>query len=184
MEQAAEQDIARQLDAGERLLWSGRPGRGVRLRASDGLFIPFSLLWGGFAFFWEFMVFRVKAPFFFRLWGVPFVLVGIYLIAGRFFWDARRRARAVYAVTDRRIILVDGGVRRSTRTLNLKTLNEITLSERRDGSGDVVLGTMPFASPFARGNWPGAGAQVPALEFLPRAREVYDIIRHAQARAA
>jgi len=183
MEHASEQYIARQLDAGERLLWSGRPGQGTRLRASDGLFIPFSLLWGGFAFFWEFMAFRMKAPFFFRLWGVPFVLVGIYMVAGRFFWDARRRARVVYTVTDKRIIVVDGGFYRSTRTLNLKTLNEITLFERRDGSGDVVLGAMPFGTTPARGNWPGAGAQVPTLEFLPRAREVYDIIRHAQARA-
>ena len=184
MEQAPEQDVARELDPGERLLWSGRPGQGIRFRPSDGLFIPFSLLWGGFAFFWEFTVFRMNAPLVFRLWGVPFVLVGLYLIAGRFFWDARRRARAVYAVTDRRIILVEGGSRRSTRTLNLKTLNEVTLSERGDGSGDVVLGTMPLGSTFARGNRPGAGAEVPTLEFLPRAREVYDIIRHAQARAA
>lgn len=182
MELDLEQQIARQLDAGERLLWSGRPGQGIRLQAIDAFLIPFSLMWGGFALFWEFMAFRAEAPFFFRLWGVPFVLVGLYFIAGRFFWDARRRARTVYAVTDRRIILVDGGLARSTRTLNLRTLSEITLSERRDGSGDVVLGSTPFGTRFVRGNWPGAATQVPTLEFLPRAREVYDLIRQAQAR--
>lgn len=184
MDIGLEQSIARELDAGERLLWSGRPVQGVRLQRSDALFIPFSLLWGGFAFFWEFMVLRDGAPLFFRLWGIPFVLVGIYLIVGRFFWDAWRRARTMYGVTDRRIIILSNAPSRSTRTLNLKGLREVTLTERRDGSGDIVFGMPPlFGWHSTRGGWPGTGARGPTFELVPRAREVYNVVRQAQAMA-
>jgi len=182
IEALPDQQIADQfdLDPGERLLWTGYPVLGIRLRASDGYLVPFSLMWGGFAIFWEVMVFREDAPFFFRLWGVPFVAVGLYLIVGRFFWDAYCRGRTVYALTDRRIIIVDGGFSRTSRTVNLKTLPELSLTERRDGSGDIALGVSAGFS----GLWPSRGVQAPALELLPNVREVFNLIRQAQRNAA
>jgi len=129
-------------------------------------------------------VFQTGAPFFFRLWGVPFVAAGLYLTAGRFFYDAYRRAGTTYAVTNRRVILLSGVFYRNTRSLNLSGLDEVTVSQRRDGSGDIALGSPPlFAYRYVPSGWPGASAQPPMLEALPNAREVYDIIREAQRRA-
>jgi hypothetical protein len=97
---------------GERIAWTGRPGQGVRLRAADAFLIPFSLLWGGFAIFWEAtaigFAFRAGEGItsFMALWGIPFVMVGLYLIFGRFFVDAHVRARTFYAVTDRRVLVL------------------------------------------------------------------------------
>ena len=175
----SEQSLAQQLDAGERLLWTGRPGQGLKVRGTDALLIPFSILWGGFAIFWEFTVIRFGAPLMLRLWGVPFVAFGLYLIIGRFVWDARRRSHTVYAVTDRRVMIIEGAARRRIRTLNLRAIDEVALVERRNGSGDVLLGAPPRRFPF--GGWSEDDVQPPRLEFLPRVREVYDIIRQAHA---
>ncbi|HKR36064.1 MAG TPA: hypothetical protein VJT10_14570 [Steroidobacteraceae bacterium] len=66
--------------------------------------IPFSLLWGGFAFFWEYSVLQQKdAPVFFALWGIPFVLAGIYIIIGRFFVDSYQRSRTWWPAISKRM---------------------------------------------------------------------------------
>lgn len=42
-----------ELLANESLLWTGQPERRVIFHKEDILAIPFSLMWGGFAIFWE-----------------------------------------------------------------------------------------------------------------------------------
>jgi Bacterial PH domain len=184
---SAEGDLSAWLTAGERLLWSGRPRGGIRLQASDALLIPFSLFWGGFAIFWETMVLRSNAPLFFALWGVPFVLAGLYIIAGRFVVDAFGRGKTLYGLTDRRIVIVSGLFNRQVHSLPLRTLPEITLSERPDRSGTITFGVPPYpmAGIFGRHvvqNWPGSRQFVPpAFLMIENARYVYDLIQQAQA---
>lgn len=183
--QPIETRLAQHLDPAERLLWSGQPRQGLWVRGSDALMIPFSLMWGGFAFFWETMVILGGAPWFFTLWGVPFVLVGVYIIAGRFFWDAKRRSATCYGVTDRRIVILSGVWSPQVRSVNLRTLGEVSVAERRDGSGNVTFGAAPpMMAWFAGSGWPGMNASMqPTLEGVPRVREVHTIIRQAQSRA-
>ena len=168
------------LDRGERQLWAGRPRQGFVLRAADAFMIPFSIMWGGFAMFWEASVIRSGGPLFFTLWGIPFVLMGLYITIGRFFVDARRRARTTYAVTSDRILISTGFLSMTTRTLDVRALSDVTLDERRDGSGTITFGrTYPRASTFAEGSWPGV-PMPPRFEMIEGAKQVYDIIREAQ----
>src|SRR6185436_3407043 len=179
MEEVAEREIARYLEAGERVLWVGQPARGIRFRPGDIFMIPFSLMWGGFFIFIEFEAFRSQHSVFLQLFLSPFVVVGVYIIAGRFASDAWRRAHTSYAVTDRRVLIVTGPRSRSVSSLVLRTLPVITLAERRDGSGDVVF-SMSDGSHVATGGLVPKGSDVPAmLEFITNARHVYDVILEA-----
>src|SRR5215510_383992 len=98
--------VRKELSSNEKLVWSGSPIQGIRLRAQDALLIPFSLLWGAGAIFWETSVLRGGAPLFFALWGIPFVLIAAYITVGRFFVAARQRARTYYAVTNQRALII------------------------------------------------------------------------------
>jgi hypothetical protein len=168
------------LDRGERQLWAGVPRQGIAFRGADVFMIPFSLLWGGFAVFWEATVARTNAPGFFVLWGIPFVLVGFYITVGRFFIDARRRARTTYAVTSDRVIINSGIFAPTTKSLNVRTISDVTLQERPNGTGTITFGAAnPLAAFYAGTSWPGV-PQTPSFEMIPDARRVYDIIREAQ----
>jgi len=155
------------LDPGERLLWSGRPQQGLLLRSSDWLYIPLSLLWCGFAVAWEALQVLTGGSLFFVLWGIPFVLAGLYLVVGRFFADARRRKKTYYAVTERRILIVPGPARRRVKSIDLKSVSESRLIARRDGRGTIEL-------------WDVDEYPLPPLELIPDAQKVHEIIRQAQ----
>ncbi len=180
-----EQTARSQLARNEKLLWSGQPRRGLRLRPADALLIPFSLMWGGFAIFWEVTVLQHETPGFFALWGIPFVLVGIYLIVGRFFVDAWQRARTYYVLTNQRAMIVCGIINRQIKSLPLRTMSDVTLTERADGSGSIALG--PSAgrySWFAGSGWPGTGNyQPPTFEMIENVRQVHAMLRDAQTSA-
>jgi hypothetical protein len=182
----AERAIRPELGPGEKLLWSGQPRGGIRLRPQDAFLVPFSLMWGGFAIFWELSVVRTNAPLFFRLWGIPFVLVGLHLIVGRFVADAYARGRTMYGLTNQRVIILSGLTGRQTKSLPLRTLGDICLIEQSDRSGTIMLGpTIGAYGWMAGAGWPmTARYQVPALEMIDNAKSVYDQLRVAQASAS
>ena len=119
------------------------------------------------------------------LWGIPFVLVGLYLIVGRFFVDARQRSKTYYGVTDERVIIISGLFRRSLKSLNIDTLTDVSLTEKPDGSGTITLGpTPPWHNWMSGSNWPGSHQHaVPSFDMIENARQAYDIVRGSQRAA-
>lgn len=178
-------ELERELGGGEHLLWSGQPKRGLRLRVTDVFFIPFSLLWTAFAVFWENGVISSGAPFFFMLWGIPFLCIGAYMTVGRFFVDAALRAKTWYGVTNERVLIIGGLFNRTVKSLAIRSLLEIGLEQHRDGSGTITFGpSMPFASWYRGFAWPGMDqAMAPAFDLITDAKVVYAIIRQAQRTA-
>jgi hypothetical protein len=152
-------------EAGERLLWSGGPQSGLMLRAGDIFLIPFSLLWGGFAIFWESMVIRQGASLEFPVFGSFFVVVGMYLIFRRFLTDAFQRRRIAYEVTDRRIVIVTRAWQRRIRSLILGNLGEIELAKGRGGRGTITFGrdTSSAARGYSPRGWQGSGRTRPSI---------------------
>ena len=177
--------LNRELTSGERLLWNGMPAGGIHFRPGDVFAIPFSLLWGGFAIFWEYSVLHTPQAGgtrgFFALWGIPFVLIGLYLIAGRFFVDAYMRARTRYAVTNQRVLILTTFAGQRVRSVSLRALGEMSLREWPGGTGTITFGSSPSFSFVALPGWPGANRNVAAaFELIEGARNVYDLIRKAQ----
>lgn len=191
MIESPEEVLTPHLDPGEKLLWSGQPPSGIRFRAQDAFLIPFSLFWCGFVIFWEFMAARQasKAPgpigMIFPLWGLPFVLVGLYLVFGRFLADSYGRARTAYGVTSDRIVIVAGLFSQQIKSLQLRTLSDVSLAQRRDGSGTITFGAgQPMNAFFPGRSWPGAGRYgPPSFDMIGDAKNVYEIIRAAQRTA-
>ena len=184
--QDAEHEISKELENGERLLWSGIPRQGFLLRPSDAFGIPFSLLWCGFAISMERSA-LADAPLLFKLWGGLFVLVGLYVVCGRFIVDARQRGRTAYGLTNRRIAIVSGVLSRNVKSLQLRTLSDVTLNERSNGSGTITFGPpIPWTRGFHRWGYewpPRAAAMTPAFEAIGDAKNVYARIRAAQGAA-
>lgn len=173
--------ICRELQPGEQLLWAGQPIQGVRFSKSDFLLIPFSLFWGGFAIFWTVGVAAV-APFPVWLFGLPFVAIGLYLMVGRFFFDARKRAHTYYGVTDQRVLAVFGMQSRKINSLDLRSLPGLGLEERPDGRGTITFGPVAGIHAWVRGTgWPMPGQFMPmGFDTIEDARAVHDLIRDAQ----
>lgn len=184
MNSESERLIRREIAANERLLWSGVPEQGLRLQASDIFLVPFSLVWCGFACFWEFMaVSSQNTPFFFKLWGIPFVVIGLYMVIGRFFADAFQRSRTYYGLTDERVVIISGIFFREVTSLMLHALAEVSFREHTNGRGTIVFGPADrsLGADFSRG-WRGSARRVaPSFDAIDDARRVHDLLRQLRA---
>ncbi len=173
--------------AQEQLLWSGSPRRGWALRSTDVFLIPFSILWAGFVLSFEISAIASATSFFHLLWGIPFVLVGLYITVGRFWVDAKVRARTQYGLTGDRLLISTGWPGSPSLTsLPLKSLSTITLKERRDGSGTISFSDGHRFGQLQSGfHLPGMSRLAPTeFEFIENVRSVHDQILEARNEVA
>jgi hypothetical protein len=166
------------------VLWEGRPNIWAYSMRGAWYLIPFSLAWGAFATFWEATAITSGAPIFFLLWGIPFVLAGLYLIFGRILVARREAANTFYAISDSRVLIQSGAFRRTFTELDLRDLPASQLEERSDGSGTITLGPVMGLMRMPPG-WPMAGlyGRPPALEAISGAARVYQTLQDAKAAA-
>jgi len=142
--------IQEELSPDEKLAWVGRP-RPSRMVAGSLPSFFFGLCFTGFALFWLYAAsggfgpprgFRRGGgpPIFFYLFGIPFVLAGLGMLASPFV-AARNARKTCYALTDRRAIVWEGslwnGVR--VRSYRPEELRAMARNQRGDGSGDLVF---------------------------------------------
>ena len=126
------------LRPGESVLWTGQPYQGVfALQPLDAVLIPFSLFWAGFAFVWNAAVWFADSPIFFRLFGIPFLAMGIYITIGRFIHNKIIRSKMSYVLTNHRAFIVKNGSTTTVREVPLTPQLRFAKAIRKDGSGSI-----------------------------------------------
>jgi hypothetical protein len=167
---------------GEHTLWSGKPNPRKIFSKSDIALIPFSIFWCGFAIFWTFSAYRMGGMF--ALFGIPFVIVGLYITFGRFIIRTVRKKNTVYAVTNKRVLVVvfnSAGVRKSSLASSLQDIHNESLSVRPDKTGSITFGSLPFIAynsgfNFSGNNQPG----IPAFIDIDDVETVYALYKKAK----
>jgi hypothetical protein len=146
------QRLQAELAPGESILWAGKPNPKVIFHPSDWGVIPFSLLWAGFFIFWELgvsgygpMAGKGSPSPFLLLWGIPFIIMGQYFIWGRFFYTAWKKARVLYAITNRRALVTVRPPQATVVSAFIDSLPTIEKTLRSDGIGIVSFGARPPA---------------------------------------
>ncbi|MCC6792159.1 MAG: hypothetical protein IT336_10750 [Thermomicrobiales bacterium] len=173
---AGDHDLIRsRLDPGERLLWSGRPRRGIRVPLSRGwlrivgpiVVIALALLW----------VLLISALLHGKLTAIFFmVIVSIftYLLVIERLIDAWRRRNMCYGLSTRRAFVIEGIVRRRIRSVSLDMIVAISCSEHASG-----IGTIHCISPlhtWHRKNKRGETRPVPLFRMIVDPRIVFDLL--------
>lgn len=143
-----ESEIRRDLEAGEKVVWTGTPDASAFARGR-WFHVPFGLFFAGFAVFWMAAPYLLGAgtkngahpPLAFTLFGVPFVVVGLGMASSPL-WMRRKAARSAYVITDRRAIVIEGGVFSNSKTTISyapERLRNIARIDRRGDRGDLVF---------------------------------------------
>jgi len=170
--------LTRRLDPKEKLIWWDRPKLGLMLRRSDLFMIPFSIFWAGFAFAWESAVIAGDAPWLLKLWGIPFVVIGVYILFGRFISDAWRRSRMYYGLTEKRAIIATP---KSLQSIELSGLTELSLREGGNDRGSITFGRDIASGRGRNGSYHWTeGPSAPTFEGIADAARVYAEIRKLQ----
>jgi hypothetical protein len=179
-------EIQPELTNGESVVWSGQPNPSIIFHKEDLFLIPFSLLWGGFAIFWEAGVsgfwgsktHQNGSWSFGILWGIPFVLIGQYLIWGRFFYAAWLKGRTFYAVTNQRVIVIQNGWKRQMASSYIDTLPNLIKERSSDGIGTLRFAqSQPTSGRAQWGAWNGLSVGgVPTFVDIAEVDTVYRLI--------
>ena len=183
------------LQEGEEILWMGQPYKSVEYRPFFPVLL-FSLFWLGFAIFWT--VTASAGGGFFGLFGIPFILIGVYILYSTLFGAKKTYQSTVYAVTPQRaIIVVTKGRGAQFRDFRFATMSsvQIVCTEGPCGTIDFIPelayngyynqydynGRRYYHSSnhirFGGRSYPTAGSTTfSAFEMIDNVQEVYQLI--------
>ena len=134
----------------EKLVWSGPA---IPRLWSAGTIAPvlFAIPWTAFAIFWTVGAATATRSTggsvgggimssAFRLFGVPFILIGIAMLSTPL-WTRRTLRNTVYAITDRRAISASINLfgTRKVQSFEPSRLTSMQRRQRADGSGDLIF---------------------------------------------
>ena len=140
----------------ESVLWKGTPLKTHLIGKKDGYMIPFSIVWFSFAVFWEANVISgaikngtwILSPF--ALFGMAFVVLGLYITIGRFIHKRILRTKTTYVVTERRFFRHING---ETTILSFDSRPSMSVEYYKDGSGKIIFNSYQNTSSSKGFDW-------------------------------
>ena len=157
-------EVGRQMRSDEKPRWIGYPMPGkYALKQGIPMFL-FAIPWTGFSASFEVGAIRSGSAFA-LLWGVPFVIIGLRLLASPL-WEYWRARRTIYVVSDQRVLILGGLLRPSTQSFAPSDIGPLDVDAADDGSGSVIFSE--HRTRDAEGGW-----NVEKIGFIavPRVRE-------------
>lgn len=137
--------LNRLLEAGEKVLWSGKPVK-VPFMFPGLRIIPFGLFFMGFSIIWMWVA--SQAPGFFWLFGLIFFFIGFAVSFGAPIRQLMAYKNTEYMITNRRIITQTGAIGLETRFLDLDKIQEvyvqISFLDRMFGTGTLFAVTAGY----------------------------------------
>jgi hypothetical protein len=163
-----------EIEPNEAIAWVGRPHRGRFFLSMLPIFF-FGVPWTAFSVCWIAMASRAPGGMglIFPLFGLPFVALGVGMLAAPF-WAQRRAGQVAYVVTDRRVIFFEPNFPSGQKVVSLRTgeFGPLERIERDDGSGDLT-----FAVPLVAQVRSGASTVARKFVGVSQVREVESLIR-------
>jgi len=167
---------------GERILWAGRPSA-TRTFLVSLLIWLFAIPWTAFSLGWAWMAlggwlsgkppkngFETIFGFVFPLFGLPFVLIGLGLMALPFFaWLSARRT--AHVISDKRLVTLRIGRKLKVKSYVLVAIARTERTEWRDGSG-----TLKVVAGYFRDSEDCTKEQIEMLYGIPEVRKVERLI--------
>lgn len=138
--------LAREMRLGERLLWTGQPDP-RRAMVKPFAFYLFAVPWTAFSLTWETIAVHLAftdapalAGVVMTLFGLPFVVIGLAMMAAPF-WAYRTAARTIYGVTDRRVVELVSARALKVRSVDAASIGPVTRLQREGGHGTLTIET-------------------------------------------
>ncbi len=190
------------LDEGEEILWQGAPDGALDFSGFWSAQTLFALFFTGFSLFWIVTAYLMTGQLndtvgrvinaVFPLFGVPFLLIGLQLLIGRFWTDARRRRNSYYTLTNRAAYIgVDAKGKRSLERYEIGPETRLVLEAGDLGSVWFAraVHAMPRHVPQMRRSRTRIGGATQTIqsigfERLSNARDVYAMMRKVQVERA
>ena len=165
------------LDAGEKIVWQGRPSGGLRasrnnlLMSAFGLFFAFPSLMG-------LAINKGEAGSNFNsLMTLPFIAIGAYLTIGQYFYAAYLRRHTWYTVTNKRAIVATNAFGKKLRSW---PITKATILDFMPGEEATIF----FATEIRRDGDGGWQEHRVGFEYIRDGQVAYQLIRKIQSEMA
>jgi len=178
--------LQKEINAGEYLLWSGQPTRGIIFRKEDIMRILGILVWLGYVGYQILKEAKTFNGSISLLILMIFSGIGIIGTAVPLITDVMNRGRTYYGLTNTRVLIINTLFGKMDRSLLLDLIPEIALDEKKNRRGTIYFRKEGKKSADkVEKSWFGMKkTHIARFEMIDNARQVYDMILDAQRKKA